>query len=428
MKILLVNTFDRGGAANSCIRLHLALLDQGVDSKLLLQKKFKNIPQSYEYKKPTSKKSKLARLRSRFCRLVSRCLPNFFRSSPKLAFEDKFLQSRDSRLSLFSFPGTEIDITTSPLYQEADIINLHWVAKFVDFKSFFTKNQKPVVWTLHDMNPFTGGEHYQDHILGLTKDEKPILRRLTPQEQEVHRKIIELKSRPLPSDYNIQIVAPSKWLYEESANSQLFHYFQHHHIAYGLDLTHFKIISQKFARKLLGLPKNKKILLFLAESTLDKRKGLDFLLSAIKNIEDTQLNICAVGVGNDQLEDVGNLHYLGYIGDQRLLNLCYSAADAFVIPSLMDNLPNTVIESLFCGVPVIGFKVGGIIDMIQPEKNGLLANEITSEALRDTIVDFLQDPYRFNRKKIRSNAINKYSSNLQAAKYIELFSSINKSI
>ncbi|WP_442844654.1 glycosyltransferase [Leeuwenhoekiella sp. H156] len=428
MKILLVNTFDRGGAANACIRLHLALLDMGVDSKLLLKRKFKDIPQSYEFKKTTRTKSKLSRLQSRLTRLIDRSWPRTFKSFSKLSSEDQFLLFRDKRLSLFSFPETEFDITESKLYQEADIINLHWVARFVDFQSFFEKNQKPVVWTLHDMNPFTGGEHYQDGILGLTKEDKPILRKVTPQEQEVHRKIIELKSSSLPSDYNIQIVAPSKWLYEESANSQLFHYFQHHHIANGLDLNNFKIISQKFARKLLGLPKNKKILLFLAESTLDKRKGLDFLFSAIKNIEDTELNICAVGVGNDKLEDAGNLHYLGYIGDQRLLNLCYSAADAFVIPSLMDNLPNTVIESLFCGVPVIGFKVGGIIDMIEPEKNGLLANEITSEALRDTIIDFLQDPYRFNRKKIRSNAVNKYSSNLQAAKYIELFSSINKSI
>ncbi|PRP67000.1 glycosyltransferase [Nonlabens agnitus] len=428
MKILLVNTFDRGGAANACIRLHLALLDHGIDSKLLLKKKTKSIPQSFQYSKATVSKSKLNKIWGRFSRLISISLPVSLRSSTRLSVEDEFLRGRDKRLSLFSFPGNEIDITESPFYKEADIINFHWVAKFIDFQSFFEKNSKPLVWTLHDMNPFTGGEHYQDQILGLNHNDEPIIRRLTVAEQEVHQEIIKIKALSLLSVQNIQIVAPSKWLLNESSNSRLFKKFKHHHIVYGLESSSFKAVSQKFARKLLGLPKNKKILLFLAESTSDKRKGLDFLLSALKKIKNSELIVCAVGETNNRLADVENIYPLGYIGDPRLLNLCYSAADVFVIPSLMDNLPNTVIESLFCGTPVIGFRVGGIIDMVQHEENGLIADELTSEALKDRILDFFRDPSRFERKKIRANAISKYSASLQAARYLKLFGSLSSKV
>jgi glycosyltransferase involved in cell wall biosynthesis len=108
------------------------------------------------------------------------------------------------------------------------------------------------------------------------------------------------------------------------------------------------------------------------------------------------------------------------------MSIAYSASDVFVIPSLMDNLPNTVLESLMCGTPVIGFPVGGIPDMIQDGENGLLTQDISVSSLLETLIKFLNSSELFDRNKIRENAVKKYDQKLQAGSYIKLFDSILK--
>jgi hypothetical protein len=169
MKILLVNTYDNGGAANACIRLHQGLLNQGVASKLLLLHKTKDIEKSYLFKKNPETNN---RSRSYYFKRIQHKIAkkwNFTFLKPRLSKEEVFFKKRAAGLELFSSPYSKYDITNSPLYQEADIINLHWVAGFLDYESFFKKNKKPVIWTLHDMHPFTGGEHYVEMIHGIKK-------------------------------------------------------------------------------------------------------------------------------------------------------------------------------------------------------------------------------------------------------------------
>jgi glycosyltransferase involved in cell wall biosynthesis len=121
---------------------------------------------------------------------------------------------------------------------------------------------------------------------------------------------------------------------------------------------------------------------------------------------------------------MNNIKELGAISDERLMSIVYSAADVFIIPSLMDNLPNTVLEALMCGTPVIGFPIGGIPDMLQNGFNGLVTSEVNSLSLCETIEIFLKTKDSFNRDEIRNNALSKYSYHIQAKNYLKLYKSI----
>ena len=422
MKILIINTYDKGGAANACIRLHEGLLAQGVDSMLLLKEKSKDIPRSFQFKPVVDFRSKLKSRLSILGQLMLQLLP--LKIQRKFIENDDFLQNRDSRLEYFSYPTSAYDITKSTLYMEADIINLHWVAGFLDYKSFFEKNTKPVVWTLHDMGPFLGGEHYDETIIGISKTGVPLIRKRTSQEKEIYSKILSNKQEWFENVSNITLVAPSKWLVSESRNSALFSKYPVCHIPYGLNPNNFKNHNVQMAREVLGLPEDKKVLLFVAEAVSNPRKGWEFLSFALKNLGDSDVLVCAVGyTPKEPLQDL-NIKYLGYITDFRMLSLCYSAADAFVIPSLMDNLPNTVLESLMCGTPVIGFPVGGILDMVEHQKNGVIATEISGPSLSRAIKDFLNGSIEDDSVSIRKSAINFYDSKIQAKRYKSLFGSI----
>ena len=112
----------------------------------------------------------------------------------KITREDQFISNRSRKLELFSYPFSDYDITENEWYKDADVINLHWVADFLDYKSFFEKNIKPVIWTLHDMNPFTGGEHYVETIIDVNNYGKPILREKDNLEQQITTNYLNFKT------------------------------------------------------------------------------------------------------------------------------------------------------------------------------------------------------------------------------------------
>ena len=180
-----------------------------------------------------------------------------------------------------------------------------------------------------------------------------------------------------------------------------------------------------FSREVLGIPKDKKVVLFVAESlNNNNRKGFIFLKMAFEELADNNLVLCAVGNNKIAIESKINLIELGSINDEKMMSMAYSAADVFVIPSLMDNLPNTVLESLMCGTPVIGFPIGGILDMVQNEINGYITNDISSESLKETLLNFLNNHVTFSATEIRTKAIEKYDLLIQANQYINLYKSV----
>ncbi|SOC78572.1 Glycosyltransferase involved in cell wall bisynthesis [Salinimicrobium sediminis] len=423
MKILLVNTFDRGGAANSCKRLHLALLNGGVHSKVLLKHKQNNWPESYEFDQIEPKFSLKHKIKRKIRSLAQELKK--FKPGKVIDHNAELLQSRPKGLEMFSFPETPYDITNSPLYNEGDIINLHWVANFMDYESFFKKNSKPVVWTLHDMSPFTGGEHYEEEFYGISDSGLPLKRKYSEEELSVINKNVEYKKKAVSLVENLTLVAPSKWLAEKARKSEIFKGRPVYHLPYGLDQDLFYPKDKFSSRKKFNIPGEKKVILFVSDSIQNNRKGFIFLKKAIEQLNRTDLVLCAVGSNADRSV---NKHMvdLGEIKDEKEMSSAYSAADVFVIPSLMDNLPNTVLESLMCGTPVLGFPVGGIPEMIQEGINGMLTKEISVSSLSKTINLFLDSIESFDRKQIRKDAVEKYGLQVQANNYIRLFQEILK--
>ncbi len=394
MKVLLVNTLDRGGAANACIRLHLGLLREGIDSKLLVLKKTNNdIPKSYSFIDIYN--SVLRRLGLKLqVKIKHRIDKNKITHLPK-GTED------------FQFPTSIYDITEHSLFQEADIINLHWVTGFLDWKSFFSKCNKPVIWTLHDMLPFTGGYHYQKGFP--FESYQPLI-----------DKNLKVKKKALKNK-NIDIITPSTWLLNESKQSELFEKYQHHLVHYGLDDTIFKCYPKELARQVFDITSDKKVLLFVADSITNKRKGFKYLLDAIPFLEE-DIEIVAIGQHKSENNSPKTIRFLDNLKDERLMALIYSAADLFVIPSIEDNLPNTVLESIICGTPVVGFNIGGIPDMVNEGENGFLCDEINAKSLAKIINKALN--YPFDRRLIRKHAVVKFKLEVQARQYIDLYQSL----
>jgi len=424
VKVLLINTYYRGGAANSCKRLHSELLLKGITSKVLLKVNQNNWPNSFCLKLTPKILSKHVKIENKVKRILKELKLYHPRQVPKNENQE-FLNKRPTGLEMFSFPNTDYDITQSDFYKEADIINLHWVANFIDYTSFFEKNTKPVVWTLHDMNPFSGGAHYEEKFLGINNFGFPITRQVSEVETMVTKKNIEIKNQALSKVNNLTIVTPSEWLAEEARKSEVFKGCPIFCIPNGLNAEIYTPRDKNYSRDLLGIPKDKKVILFVADSISNNRKGFIFLKRAFEQLADANLVLCAIGNKNSNFESLNNIIELGPIYDERLMSIAYSAADVFVIPSLMDNLPNTVMESLMCGTPVIGFPVGGIPEMVINGKNGLITKEISVNSLVEALTDFLDKPERFNKDEIRADALKKYDQKIQAERYISLFKEIN---
>lgn len=414
MKILHINTRDYGGAAIAAIRLHKALLDEGVDSSMLfLEQSNPDIPAAFGFRK--EEKNRSGYLIRKIVSVKNKLLEGISQSQRNNAK----LENRVKGLEMFSFNPSDYDVSLHAAYREADVIHLHWTARFFDFRTF-QRMRKPVIWTLHDMNPFTGGCHFSrgcsnyetackncPQIAG-TKDINNAW-----VNQEYKRKNLEGIS-PV-------ITAPSNWMKNCSEKSTLFRGFKSICIPNSVDLETFKPLDKQFCRKALNWPVEKRILLFVSEEIDYQRKGFDILVSAKTEIQVSDFLIFVIGVTGMPEINILGIVYKGKIKDEGLMALAYSAADAVVIPSREDNLPNVMLESLACGTPVISFPVGGMPDVITNGFNGLLAKEATPESLAKTIGYFFENPGIFKSNEISAHAEKLFSPKAQASAYIRLY-------
>jgi glycosyltransferase involved in cell wall biosynthesis len=414
MKILHISTHDQGGAPISAIRLHTALLAQGVESSILfLSQENGNIPASFVYSNPTRK------YRSFLLKIIFKVKDKFINFIRFQYPQSQKLQNKVPGFEMFSFNPSYFDVTKQQIYKEADIIHLHWVPGFVDFQ-IFIKNKKPIVWTLLDMNPFTGGCHYSSGCMKYKTECKNCPQLQGTKNSNNSFLDQQYKKAQLIGQAPV-ITAPSKWLTECSAQSRLFGNFKNLLMPSSLDLSVFKPLDKSFCRAALNLPQDKKIVLFVSYSIENKRKGFDLLRDAIKQVNSPYLHICAVGSFNTGSDSELESTFLGKIYDERLMALVYAAADVFLLPSREDNLPNTMLESLACGTPVIAFPIGGMLDVIITGSNGILADDLSSNSLSLALNDFFDGRYKFNRDKISKNAHELFSPVLQAKKYVSLY-------
>lgn len=405
MKIIHISTRDTGGAAVACIRLHQALLSEGYDSTLLtLRKERSDIPSHYLYETTVYEKLKL---------FTSRLLN---RISKTFNIKSKIEISTDS----FSFPQSIYKLHNHKLVKESDIINLHWISGFWDYRSFSKLKSKKIIWTLHDMNPFTGGCHYSNNCTRYLDacSDCPFISKA---KKDITKANLKYKSKWLIN--NLTIVAPSEWLKECSQSSKLFGRLKHFHVLYTILPDSNAFLNQKNARANLNLPLNSNILLFVTDSIKIKRKGFDILEQALYNIDPSNYLLLVVGNNSSKFADGISTNYLGYINDNLQLSTIYAAADVCIVPSLEDNLPNTIIEALISGTPVICFNVGGAKDLIIDQVNGLISDKKTPESLSEMIIAFFRNKNKFLRNKIRNSTIEKFNNKVIVEKYIHIYNS-----
>ena len=290
MKVLYINTYDTGGAAIANIRIHLAMLEKGIDSKMLVLYKNSDIKEIYEFNYwPTNS--------TRIQRYFKRKKYNKY----KIQMDELYGFTLQHPVEAFTNPTSIFDITKHPLYKEADLIVFNWVAGFVDEPSFFKKNKKPVVWNMEDLYACGSGYHYEKGFLFDT------YKKLLKKNYRIRKKSLKNKK--------IHIVAISDWVKQKALNSDLLNNYPISVIHHGINPSIFKPYDKKSARKELNIPQEAKIILMGAQSLSNPRKGTSLLLDAINEITDN--NILFYGFGsNENIDD--RIISLGYIKDENL--------------------------------------------------------------------------------------------------------------
>lgn len=424
MKILLINTDDSmGGAAIACLRL-LSVLEneKDIEATLLVQEKKGNRPDVEAIAQTWLEKKRA------FGRFVAERL--YFRLYEK---------SKEVRFA-FSPANTGIDISQHPLVQEADILHLHWVnfgfLSIEALKKLFNLG-KPIVWTLHDMWAFTGGchhsgdcENYQEHCGNCL----PYLR--SPSPNDLSTKVWQLKneifgnSTQLPP---VQIIGCSQWLANRAKKSSLFKSLPIMAIPNPLDVSIFIPTAKTEARVKLNLPANKKLILFAAAKVTVIWKGFSYFQAALHILKEQisnpqEIELVILGESDESINQTlpFKTHALGRIADVEKIALIYSAADVFTIPSIQENLPNTIMEAMACGTPSVGFEVGGIPEMIEHKQTGFLATYKSAENFAAGIkwVLFEADAAAL-AKNTRTKVLQNYSQEVVKEQYLRVYKSFN---
>lgn len=403
MKVLHINQSDiSGGAAIAGYRLHQGLLAEGIDSRLLVGQ--------------VETSSDRVALLQRNKRI------------------EKPLWSVIWRLG-FNYLNhvNSFDIPKHSFYKNADILNFHNLHN--DYFNYLaipalTEN-KPAVFTLHDMWSFTGhcaysyecdrwktgcGQcPYPDAYPSIARDNTRLEWRL---------------KNWVYSRSNLTIVTLSNWLTEQAQQSML-NRFPIHYIPNGIDTEAYQPLDREQCRFLLSIPIDKKVLMFGAESLTNTRKGGDLLLKVLQNLPSSlkaETVLLTIGRGGEAIsETVGMTSVnLGYVSGDRLKCIAYSAADLVIFPTRADNLPLVLQESMACGTPMVSFKVGGVPDLVRPDITGYLATPEDADDFSRGIVQLLEDDSLRDSmsQNCRAIALAEYPIQLQAQRYIQLYQQV----
>ncbi|MGN6194451.1 MAG: glycosyltransferase [Ginsengibacter sp.] len=366
LKIVHISSSFKGGAGTSAYRIHQSLLKAGIDSHFIcLDKNINRANISFPQNASNKKRSSIFNvLKDKIkWRLKHHFNINLYRKE-KLIEKIKEV-SPLLNCEITTLPFSDFDLLEDPYVQNADIIHLHWVAGIFDYPTFFKANTKPLVWTLHDMNPFQGIFHYKEDEV---KNKNLAF--------GVNKKIALLKRRSIRKRKSkLAIVAPSQWLLDSALDSATFSNVKGFKISYPLDMEIFKRQPDSRLKEKLNIPESHAIFLFVAHRVNNYRKGFDLLKEAFKEMKGNSISLLVIG-NSEKLEIEGiRVITLGRVEDESTLATYYSLADAFIIPSREDNFPNVMLESLACGTPVITFNEGGMRETIHDGFNGIKAKK-----------------------------------------------------
>lgn len=412
MKILFLNSSDmHGGAAKASYRLLVGLREQGVSVKMLVRDKATNDPdviscQDFE------RKGWLGQIDKFIWKIKNRIRKQKWKKYPEK--ESVFLTDLDSISLLRAIRSIDFDV-----------LHLHFVAnRFFDLHEL-SKIDKPIIWTLHDSWAFTGICHFfydckrYEQSCGCC----PMLHSNNP--NDFTHKIWETKAS-LYKKTNMHIVTPSNWLGSCVTKSSLLSGFPLSVIPNGIDTQLYRPMPVSGTRESMGLNIDTFYILFGAVNpTSDSNKGFDLLIAALKQLKqitNKQIELLVFGANTPAKElDMGfPTSYLGIIHDEEKLVEIYNAADVVVVPSRSENFSNTILESLSCDTPVVGFDIGGNSDLINHKQNGYLAKPFDTMDLANGI-EWCSKNTNDISKEANENTIQNFSLEKSSRKYLEVY-------
>lgn len=409
MKITHISTLDHFGAGNAALKIHTALLEQGVDSRMLVANKTSDVPFVYEVKECS-----LHRFKYSSNPFIKRIQSFLHKRGWKKQPIEKYRQEYNHLQSLypctFSFPITDYDLSQHPLIQDADIIQLHWVGNFLDFPTFFQRVQKPIVWTMHDQNPFMGGFHLQQDNTRFYHCYKHI--------EDV---FLQIKQNGISQAYRMYLVAISDEMKSLMINNYCYSLLPIVRIPNCVNCSMFIKLNRTQLRKEIGI-NTKRLLLFISLEIDNPNKGLRETLLALKQLREKDFTLLCVGNGKiPRIEiDFPIIQYPA-TNDPKQLSSYYSVADLLIFPSKQEAFAQTPIESLCCGTPVVMTPVSGAKEQIN-EFNGIICDDFSIESIVCSVEKALCT--RYDRDAISEDIINRFNPHKIASQYIELYNSI----
>lgn len=310
---------------------------------------------------------------------------------------------------------------------DADVVNLHWICHGLISVEAIGRIEKPLVWTLHDMWPFCGAEHYASDNdksrwrSGYVKSNRDPSHRGLDVDRWVWRRKLKAWRR------RIEIIAPTRWMAHCAQTSALMQDWSVTTIPNVIDVDTYRPLPKQVARDVLRLPSDAKLILFGAIGGIaDPRKGWDLLQPALKLIAGTIPGVHAVVFGQNKpryAPEIGlPIHWLGYLNDDVTLALLYSAVDVAVVPSRLDNLPQIGVEAQCCGCPVVAFNTTGLPDVVDHGRTGYLAEPYYSDDLARGIEWALSDENHARLSaQARNRAIQLWSPNVVVPQYFDVY-------
>lgn len=383
------------GACLASIRIHRSLLDLGVDSHMVVARRLSDDPTVHG---PRGRwEEGLVRVANRVERAATSRLPG---AEQSLGMMGSARVGAVARL-------------------EPSIVQLHWLAGgLLRPTALKALPEVPVVWRLADMWPFSGTSHY-------TSDPAPVgfAARLDDWARRRKRRAFT----PIP---DLTLVAPSRWLADQAARSDVFAGRPVEVIRTGIDVDVFRPLDRAAARAELGIDPGAAVVAFGASGGgTNPRKGRDLLLEALEGATDLPAGSVLLTFGKRDPAHVFGDHkalQLGHIDDPAELRVAYAAADVFVAPSRQENLANTVLESLACGTPVVAFDIGGMREAIDHASTGWLARPLDVRDLAAGIRWALAAGPPI-RESCRRTALARFDGRVQAGEWRSLYERLHSS-
>ncbi len=430
-KIVILSMSDSGGAGTAAWRLHRGLLDAGQNSTMIVGTKKRQDPTVRVLQLRTGNDGDLKLLADDRSNVIWKHAADRWQRNMTA------YPNRPPGLETFTDGRSDVRLDLVREIRDAELVNLHWVAGLLDLPTIGPAfSDKPVVWTLHDLNAFTGGCHYsagclkyQDscgscEALGST-NEKDLSRLTWEQREQLYREL------------DLHVVTPSSWLADEARSSGLLRERDVRHIRNAHPLDVFKPRDTSTLRQRLNIADDERVILFSADAVSNLRKGFALLEQALPHLAarlgaSERVVLLTMGRNPAQLSLPVNfrVQHLGSLSDENHIAVVYSLADLFVIPSLEDNLPNTIAEAMACGTPAVGFAIGGIPEMIEHQSTGYLAKPFDVTDLAQGMAWVLDTLRRDQdiRQRCRQNVERNYDQKQQTAEYLALFEELTADV